>query len=609
MTSPGLDTSQMRKRLAKFPLRLALCLVALTVPTFAQDKQTPNAASSCNRESALAILDEQIAATRTFDDQVQRVAVLIRAADLLWPYNQEKARAVFGEAFEVANRDFKEKGDEPRTEGIGMAITVPDQRFTVITAIAKRDLAWARNLTDQTLRDEQSEVHEKNIKSEWQETRMAEKLLSVAGTLSASDQPAAVSFARSSLRYPATLNLPMFLYRLSEVNRGAADQLYLEALAAYAKAPMDRLLYLSAYPFGNDREVGEMPGYTIYKVPNGFVPNPNLQRALVQILLRRVQQRLGQPPETAAGDRVSEAGQMWLALTRLEKQIQRTLPDLAVQVEQAKGNIFGQLSPDSQVWVSETVAEPSQPLSNFKEQVEAAEKNPNVDIRDRQLVSAVVGASAEEDLDLVLRMIDKISDSALRPQLLNWLYFTRTQSAIKSKQLNEARQLAAKVDELDQRAFLYFRIAEESLKQNVDQTQAREMLEEVVDSAAKAPATMVTARTQLGVAYLYTRIDLNRAIAVLGEAVKNINRIEQPDFSRQFVIRRIEGKTFGTYASFVTPGFNAENTFRELGKADFDGTLYQAGNFTNKPLRARTTLALIEPCLQQPEKVKKKPKK
>lgn len=204
----------------------------------------------------------------------------------------------------------------------------------------------------------------------------------------------------------------------------------------------------------------------------------------------------------------------------------------------------------------------------------------------------------------MLRVVDKISDSALRPQLLNWLYFSRTQNAIREKRLIQARKLAAKVDELDQRAYLYFQIAEESLKQDMDQAQAREMLEEVVDGTAKAPATMVTARTQLGVAYLYTRIDLNRAIAVLGDAVKNINRIEQPDFSRQFVMRQIKGKTFGTYATFQTPGFNPENAFRELAKPDFDGTLYQASNLTDKPLRARTTLALIEPYLQPPQRGK-----
>ncbi len=594
--------------LLKFPLQLALCLLALNTSTLAQDTRAPNAAPACSRESALTILDEQIAATRTFDDQAQRVAVLIRAGDLVWPYSLEKSRAAFGEAFEVAVRDYKEKGDEPRQEGIGMAISVPDQRYIVINAIAKRDLAWARRLTDDILGDEQSHAREKNTKGEQEELRTAEKLLTLASSFSDSNQTAALSFARSSLQYPATFYLPMFLYKLAEVNQVAADQFYLEALGTYARAPMDRLLYLSAYPFGNDYEVGEMPGYTIYKLPANFSPNTNLQRALVKVLLGRVQQRLSRPPDSFDGGRVSDAGQMWLALTLLEKQIERTLPDLAPQVEQAKGNVLGLLPPDSQRGLSQRAGRTSNQVGNFNEQVEMAEKNPNVARRDSQIVAAVIGASANEDLDLVLRVIDKVSESVLRPQLLNWLYFNRAQSAIKNKQLNEARQLAAKVEELDQRAFLYFRIAEESLKENVDQTQAREMLDEVVDNAAKAPPTLVTARAQLGVAYLYTKLDVNRAIAVLGDAVKNINRIELPDFSRQFVIRRIEGKSFGTYASFVTPGFNAENTFRELGKVDFEGTLYQAGNLTNKPLRARTTLALIDPCLQQPEKVKKKGK-
>lgn len=600
----------MNRRRVKFPIRLALCLFAtLSSSAIAQEKKALNPPSSCNRESALAILEEQVAATKTFDDQVERIAVLIRAADLLWIHQQEKARAVFSEAFELAKQHYQEKGDDPSREGSFLMITIPDQRYVVINAIAKRDLLWAQKLTAETLSDQQSEASEKTSKSAEQQTRTGEKLLGIANSLVASDQAAALSFARSSLRYPATLYLPLFLYQLSEVNRAAADQFYLDALAAYAKAPMDRLLYLSSYAFANDREVGEMPGYIIYKVPTGFAPNPNLQRSFAQILLGRVQQRLGQPPETTASGRVSEAGQMWLALTRLERQIQRSLPDLAAQVEQAKGSVFELLSQSSQGHVAQIVGEQSAPIRSFNEQVETAEKNPDVDRRDQQLAFAILGASANEDLDLVLRVVDKISDSAVRSQLLNWIYFSRTQSAIKNKQLNEARKLAAKVDELDQRAYLYFQISEQSLKESADQTRAREMLEEVVDGAAKAPATIVTARTQLGVAYLYTKIDLNRAIAVLGDAVKNINRIEQPDFSRQFVMRKIEGKTFGSYASFQTPGFDAENAFRELGKSDFDGTLYQASNFTNKSLRARTSLALIEPCLQQPEKVKKKPKK
>jgi hypothetical protein len=479
----------MNRFVIKFPLRLALCLVAtLSVSSSAQQKAALNASNSCNQKNALEILEEQIAATKSFDYQVQRITVSLQAADLLWPLQQEKARALFLEAFELANRDYKEKGDEPVREGTGLFTDVPDQRYIVIGAIAKRDPSWARKLTSQLLKDQQSETQENNSKTVQQEPRTAERLLNVANELLASAQADALSFARSSLRYPATFYLSIFLYNLAEVNRTAAEQLYLEALTAYANAPMDRLLYLSSYPFGNNREAGEMPGYTVYSVPTGFVPNPNLQRSFVQILLRRVQQRLTQPVETSPRNSVSDAGQMWLALSRLEKQIQDTLPDLATQVEQAKGSLFAVLSPSSQRLMGQTISEQLEPVRSFNDQVELAEKNPNVDRRDQQLVFAVTGASDNENLDLVLRVIDKISDSALRPSLLNWLYFGRTQSAIRNKQVDEARKLAVRVDELDQRAYLYFQIAEESLKQNMDQTQAREMLEEVLDSTAKAPA-------------------------------------------------------------------------------------------------------------------------
>jgi hypothetical protein len=580
----------------------------------AQKKSEPTTPiSSCSRNGALEIIRQQIDATKTFDNTVQRIAVLIRAADLLWPYQQDKARAVFTESFELAKQNFKEAGDEPRREGTFSRVEVPDQRYTAINAIAKRDLAWARKLTDQMLKDQQREAEEKATKDATQEARTAEKLLTIASSLLSSDQSAALGFAANSLRYPATWFLPVFLYRLAPINRSAADQFYQEALAAYANAPMERFLYLSSYPFGNDREVGEMPGYTTYRVPDGFTPNPTLQRLFVQILLRRVQQFIENPSDPAPASRLSEPGQMWLALMRLEKQIQQSLPDLAPATEQAKGNIYAQLTEKSQRSVGQIVNDDNAPKTTFDERVEAAEKNPNVDRRDQELAFAIIGPSDKETLEHVLSVVDKISDSAVRAQLLNWLYFNRTEDAIKDQNLNDARRLAAKVDELDQRAYLYFRIAEESLKQNPDQTQAREMLDEVVAAAAKAPATMVTARALLGVVYLYSKIDVNRAIAVMGDAVKCINRLETPDFSRQYVMRKIEGKTFGGYAAVQTPGFSPENAFREVGKLDFDGGLYQASNFADKSLRTLTTLALADLCLQQtpqqkPEKPNKKTK-
>jgi len=59
----------------------------------------------------------------------------------------------------------------------------PDQRYTVINAIAKRDLSWAKKLTDEMLKDSQSEADEKASKDAHQENRTAEKILSMASSL------------------------------------------------------------------------------------------------------------------------------------------------------------------------------------------------------------------------------------------------------------------------------------------------------------------------------------------------------------------------------------------------------------------------------------------
>jgi hypothetical protein len=325
----------------------------------------------------------------------------------------------------------------------------------------------------------------------------------------------------------------------------------------------------------------------------------------VQTILRRAQNFVENPYQISAGTTVSDPEEMWLALTRLQTQIGRSLPDLAAAVESAIENLDAKLAPNQKKELRKKIDDDNPPRRSFDEQVEAALKNPNVDRRDEQLTSAILNESKDETLDHVLDALDKISDSSVRQQLLTWLYFDRSLGAVKDQKLGEARKLAAKVDELDQRAFLYSRIAEESLKEKADATQAHEVLEEVLEATAKAPNTMVKVRALLGVAYLYTKFDMDRAVAVVAQAVQSINRIEKPDFRQRAVFRKIEGKTFASYAAFATPGFTPENAFREIGKVDFDSTLNQASNFSDKSLRATMTLAVVEQCLSvQPMKTK-----
>lgn len=583
-------------------------LVSVQVAAQDKDQTAPLKSSLCKRENALAIIRQQIDFSKTFDDDLARITVLIRAADLIWASEEKQARAAYSDAFDLAVRNFKEKGDAPARDG-KLLIETPDQRYKVIAAVSRHDRAWAKKLTEQLLKQQQEEAENSANKDASREAKTAERLLTMANSLLATDRIAAISFARTSLAYPATMSLAQFLYDLAVIDRREADDFYAQALAAYASAPMERLLYLSAYAFGDARDAGITPGYTFYRVPSGFTPTPSLKRAFVQTLLGRVQDFIANPSVASTGTRTPDPDEMWLALTSLQARIQQSLPDLAPAAEAAKANLASQLSPEAQRRLLSSIPNDNPPSRTFDEQVETALKNTNVDNRDRLLISALINGSKAESLDHVLSVLDKLSDSSLRQPIINWISFDRAQQAIKDQKFDEARKLAARVDELDLRTFLYSRIATESLKLDADPQRAREMIEEIVEAALKAHKTLATARALLAAAYLYTKIDMDRALAVLAEAVKLINGIEKPDFSREFVIRRIEGKAFASFGSAVTPGFSPDNAFREIGKIDLDSVLNQAAGFSNKLLRSMTTIAVVEQCLnaEKPAKPTAKP--
>jgi len=586
-----------------------LFVLTLSPSTFAQKTPAAPKSSLCTRENSLDTINQQILGSRTFDDQVRRIAVLIRAADLLWPYQKEKSLATFTEAFDIATQNFKEHGDvenKASNSQFAARIPLPDQRYKVITALAKRDSAAARKLSEQATQSDLQALEQNGTANPELRRKLAEKTLTVAYGLLETDPVAAANFARNSFQYTATLQLPGFLFNLAKRNRTVADALYSDALVAYGNSPMDQFLYLSSYPFGNNREAGEMPGYTFYQVPEGFVPNVALERAFTQKLLARAQVALESAEETGPNVRWTELSQIWMALTRLEKQIGSSLPDLVESAVQTKDRAFASLSQANQKKTGNVINGENEPKKSFDERVEAAEKLADVDKRDRDLTFAVTGSSKDVPLDRILSVIDKISDENVRSALTNWLYFFQSQVLNREKKFDEAHALAAKVSELDQRVYLFTQIAEAMLKNEEDQTRIREMLEEIATAASKAPNTIVTARALLALANLYAKVDVNRGIEQLGNAVRVVNAIEKPDFSQQFVMMKIEGKNFGSYASFQTPGFNPETAFAEVSKSDFDGTLSQSTNFAEKSLRSLTTLAVVEPCLKVEPPTKKK---
>jgi hypothetical protein len=575
-----------------------LCLLAFDQSAWSQEKlQRTSSAYLCNGTEGQDIVQQQIGLSSTLNDAVQRIDILLHSADLIWPFQQDKARGAFATAFDLAVQHFNQDRRESPQGGMP-APQKKEQRYRVISAIAKRDLKWARELTQEVLLDEAKDAEGRSIKDTESGRRTAENLLIIAYSQLPSESVSALHFAKISLLYPATFQLSRFLYKLAETDRIAADSFYQRALTAYSSATMEQFLYLSSYPFGKNRDAGVMPTWSYYQVPNGFVPNLFLQRIFMQTLLRRASQMVLDGDNPARDVRISDAAQIWIALTRLESQTERDLPELSEAVQHAKVSIFALMSQKDRQR-AEAILVPDPPVKSFSELIKVAERELDSVKREQLIALAILGSNSSEKLENVLTAAAKIDDERLRSKLLNWLYFERAQEAINKGELGAARQMAGKVDMIDQRSYLYSKIAEQSIDSTKNSMEDLELLEEVIAASMNSPSTEIQVRALLNVAYLFTKIDPNRSLVILRYAVTCLNKIDSPDFSQDYVTRAIEGKSFSVYATLRTPGFQPETAFREIGIYDLNATFYLAQSLADKHLRAKTMLALSDLCLRQ----------
>ena len=514
----------------------------------------------CTRENALDMIKQQIALTKTGDYLFRRATVLIRAADLLWPYDQEKARATFAEAFALAVEQ-EEENDRAGPRSVILRMEYPDYRYVVIRAIAKRDSAWAKELTQQILKPDRKRS---TPRDDFHDLLTSERLLQLAREMLATDINTAVDLFTISLNYPASPMLTRFLYSLAAVNQPLADQLYAQALAVYSDKPIREFLYLQAYPFAW-RDVLNTPIFVFFfEIPVNVVEkNRSLQRQLVQTMLRRAQQIELSWDEAdsyrdPSGRVLPGALHLLKGLLRLEPKVRESFPDLLP---------------------------------------------PLIEVRDKILVS--LSAEWQNILLPPEREISVTGDASLRAHLSEWLYFDRATTAIRNNQLDEAETLTAKVEGLEQRAYLHTEIARGLLRH--DGTYARKLLDDAVNEAKKAGVSIFTVRTLLTASNLYAKIEPNRSIELLADAVNCINHIDTPDFYKddQTLVKNAKGKTRGgMYGGeydlrFFMPGLDPERAFREMAKIDFDTALLQSSALTDKLQRSLATLSLAEVCLAQ----------
>jgi hypothetical protein len=628
-------------RRAQAATLLVLSLTAQSSAAQAQKAAPPAApapaaertAPACDTERALQLVRQQLSEAKAFANGTRRVAVLARAADLLWPFDEAQAREVFTEAFEVASSHYREHGQEytvrksSRADADaampGMRIMVPDPRVTVIRAIARHDPAWAQRLSVRAADETQRRATEADAKL-GRDGGASERLLTVARSLQPSDPGLALSVARESLRHPASRSLSGFIYDVARADRAAADEFYLDALRAYAgAADIDSLLQLSGYPFGLTLNLGLRSGYNAAGVPpRDFAPSADLQKRFVGAFLRAAGQKLeaavGQPPPSADSYQQppSDAELIYGALVSLENiygPSDRNFASLAAPLKQMAG---GMLSGNG-LRRAEGGARPAptprteptpDPSSAFDSVLANAERFKDPDAHDRAIVMGLFGLLGGESPSRLEEAAAKLKDEGARRQFLETAYFEKSLRASKEGRPDEAARFAEKVGSLEQRAALAGELAAAELKQSGAAPLALALAESVHKSAQGAPESEQKVRALIKLAHLYWQLDPSRAAPLTAEAVAAVNRVPDMDPTYAFITRAIDGRRFNFYTSYPSPGFNLETVLREFGGRDFDAALLAAGGLDDKHLRASAFITLASKCLEAAPKPERRGK-
>ncbi|MDQ3711610.1 MAG: hypothetical protein M3388_05265 [Acidobacteriota bacterium] len=495
-----------------------------------------------------------------------------------------------------------------KKESKGFTVYQPDYRFEVVRAVAKRDAEWAKKLSEILLK-EFDEDTEKDKRSDFDKDSEVRKLLGIAAQAAKDNPNLTLTLARRVMRYPLSNSWYFSLYQMAGNNQRLADQIYGELLTNYDNPEVFRLLYLSAYPFGQERIFGVEKYSLGTSVPANFSPNPNLKRQFLLALFRRVMKLTPENTSKSLQTSNTETAIAVIALNELEPIVSQQFPDLMQLFSQAKIHANSVVAGEALEAAKERDESGKSFYKPFEARLAEIEKaDDEGKLQDIQIFRLADAAKTEENFKQAETWLDKIKEETTRESTVNYFYFQRSKLATKEKRFDDAKKFADKVSKIENRAVLYFDIAEVKMKEPMTKLESLETLLEVYQTANKAPDSIEKAQVLLGLAFMYEKVDHYNALGSLAEAIKTANKLENPNLFTNNVMQRIVGKGFGFFMSYSVPGFEVSETFYELSQKDFLNSLTHATNFSDKYLRTLAVLATVKDCEKNDKPVKVKPK-
>ncbi|MFL6332073.1 MAG: hypothetical protein ACJ754_01900 [Pyrinomonadaceae bacterium] len=493
-------------------------------PRAGSTRETP----TLEQQYALAVLEQLLSTSKGFEDDQLRIKTQVQAADILWPYDEPRARGIFKDAFDATASAKLEKGKEGTAPASppGGAAALMALRGEVLSVVARRDPDLAENLIG-SLKGARGEDDATNPDNAGVGPGLyLESALSIAET----NPRRAVRLAEAGLEGGLYLDpsLVRVLYALRRTSPAQADALYKSVLAAARRRQgysAVNLTILAAYALPEFSTGTAYGGDTLPNTGTETQAAGPLAVEFLDFAFDTYTSLAFPPPAAATGAEARPASVPnpidYITGQRLLPFFTRYLPEKAVLFRGALEAIAVRLKQNS---LMETVSNLAQSGStdDIAKQAEAAKDSFQ---RDLLYFRATLSASGAGEFERALSLAEKISAEDFRDELESTVRFSASTNLLGKGEIDASLGYAKEISDVRRRALLLAKIARALLdRQNIPR--ASEILSEAEKTIDRGKDGMEKAQALLMITEVKIRLDPTQGFESMEATVKAFNEAD-----------------------------------------------------------------------------------
>lgn len=577
-----------------FLLILSLAIISSTpaqLPATAQAPEQVNAPATPEQQKAreelerkaLALLDEIIGDAKVFKNPENRLIIKIAAADLLWPRNEARARALFKEAATNLS-EVASIADDSDTPELPFMNTAAELRKTLVQALARHDPQWARDVLRSTRPPATPQVA--RVRRGDTELQLEQSL---SAQIAANDPKQALELAEQTLSKGMTYELLNTVSLLMKKDREAAARLASKIVTKLQTENLsnnDMLMHTAVSFLRLVSRPAEMPRS---KTDAAAATTPLL-----------TQQELRDLSELIVSGALNSSENSYAVLSlqpllpEIEKYAPARVPQLRRKMEAAQkraGRWGGMGAGIQEIMQSGSV----------ETMLEEAPKAPE-EMRNFIYHRAAMKALEEGQGDRAREIVNEnISDPSMRKYLTQEIERQQMMRAAAEGKMEQTRQMLARLRTNEERVMVLTQLAMAASAKG-EKKIALALLDEARSMVGLRARNFTQLGAQLQVARAYARLDAARGLSTLEPVIDQLNELIAAAallggfFSEQFV--RDDEIQLGPLNSFIAMFANQyAGDLNALASEDFERTKAVADKFQRDEVRTLARLLIVQSIL------------